>query len=146
MKAIRAIRNRRSEMNIPPSKKASVHIETAFAETFNTGAEFIKRLAYANAVEIGDDFSGIENTVAIITDDAKIYIPLGELINFDEERKRLEKELAAAQDKLEFINKKLNNPGFVSKAPEKVVAQNREDAAKLEEKIANLKKSIENLG
>lgn len=146
MKAIRAIRNRRSEMNIPPSKKASVHVETAFAETFNTGAEFIKRLAYANAVEIGNDFSSIENTVAIITDDAKIYIPLGELINFDEERKRLEKELAAAQDKLDFINKKLNNPGFVSKAPEKVVAQNREDAAKLEEKIANLKKSIENLG
>ena len=146
MKAIRAICNRRSEMNIPPSKKASVHVETAFAETFNTGAEFIMRLAYANAVEIGEDFSNIENTVAIITDDAKIYIPLGELINFDEERKRLEKELAAAEDKLEFINKKLNNPGFVSKAPEKVVSQNREDAAKLEEKIANLKKSIENLG
>ena len=146
MKAIRAIRNRRSEMNIPPSKKASVHIETAFVDTFTMGAEFIKRLAYANAVEIGEAFGSLENTVAIITDDAKIYIPLGELINFDEERKRLEKELATAQDKLDFINKKLNNPGFVSKAPEKVVAQNREDAATLEEKIANLKKSIENLG
>ena len=58
---------------------------------------------------------------------------------------KLEKELAAAQDKLDFINKKLNNPGFVSKAPEKVVAQNREDAAKLEERIAQIKKSIEEI-
>ena len=58
----------------------------------------------------------------------------------------LEKELAAAQDKLDFINKKLNNPGFVNKAPEKVVAQNREDAAKLVEKIAQIKSSIEEIG
>ena len=57
-----------------------------------------------------------------------------------------EKELAAAQDKLDFINKKLNNPGFVNKAPEKVVAQNREDAAKLVEKIAQIKSSIEEIG
>ena len=146
MQAIRAVRNRRSEMNIPPSKKATVFVETVCADTFNMGAEFIKRLASANEVEVASDFSSLENTVTIITDDAKIYIPLGELVDFEAERKRLEKELAAAQDKLDFINKKLNNPGFVNKAPEKVVAQNREDAAKLEEKIANLKKSIDNLG
>ena len=146
MQAIRAVRNRRSEMNIPPSKKATVFVETVCADTFNMGAEFIKRLASANEVEVASDFSSLENTVTIITDDVKIYIPLGELVDFEAERKRLEKELAAAQDKLDFINKKLNNPGFVNKAPEKVVAQNREDAAKLEEKIANLKKSIDNLG
>ena len=146
MKAIRAIRNRRSEMNIPPSKKASVFVETSYTDTFTMGTEFIKRLAYSNEVEVAEKFSDLENTVTIITDDAKIYIPLGELIDFEAERKRLEKELAAAQDKLDFINKKLNNPGFVSKAPEKVVAQNRADAAKLEEKIANINKSIESLG
>ncbi len=146
MTAIRAIRNRRSEMNIPPSKKASVYVETPLADTFNMGAEFIKRLASANDVQVSADFSGLENTVTIVTEDAKIYIPLGELVDFEAERKRLEKEMAAAQDKLDFISKKLNNPGFVSKAPEKVVSQNREDAAKLEEKIANLKNSINNLG
>lgn len=146
MTAIRAIRNRRSEMNIPPSKKATVYIETSLVDTFTMGAEFVKRLASSNEVVVANDFSHLENTVTIITDDAKIYIPLGELVDFEAERKRLEKEMAAAQDKLNFINKKLNNPGFVNKAPEKVVQQNREDAAKLEEKIANIKNSIETLG
>ncbi len=146
MSAIRAIRNRRAEMNIPPSKKATVYVETALEDIFSMGAEFIKRLASTNDVQVSADFSNLENTVTIITDDAKIYIPLGELVDFEAERKRLEKDLAAAQDKLDFINKKLNNPGFVNKAPEKVVAQNREDAAKLEEKIANIKNSIDNLG
>ncbi len=146
MSAIRAIRNRRAEMNIPPSKKATVYVETTLEDIFNMGAEFIKRLASTNDVQVSADFSNLENTVTIITDDAKIYIPLGELVDFEAERKRLEKDLAAAQDKLDFINKKLNNPGFVNKAPEKVVAQNREDAAKLEEKIANIKNSIDNLG
>ena len=146
MSAIKGIRNRRAEMNIPPSKKATVYIETAFADTFNTGAQFIKRLASANDVLVGDGFNALGNTVTIITDDAKIYIPMGELIDFEAEKKRLEKELAQAQDKLDFINKKLSNPGFVNKAPEKVVAQNKEDAAKLEDKIANIKNSIEALG
>lgn len=146
MSAIKGIRNRRAEMNIPPSKKATVYIETAFADTFNTGAQFIKRLASANDVQVGDGFDELGNTVTIITDDAKIYIPMGELIDFEAEKKRLEKELAQAQDKLDFINKKLSNPGFVNKAPEKVVAQNKEDAAKLKEKIENIKNSIEALG
>lgn len=146
MKAIRAIRNRRSEMNIPPSRKATVYIETAFADTFNMGADFVKRLASANEVVVGDSFDALGNTVTIITDDAKIFIPMGDLVDFAAERKRLEKELAQAQDKLDFINKKLSNPGFVNKAPEKVVAQNKEDAAKLEEKIANIKNSINSLG
>ena len=68
------------------------------------------------------------------------------MVDFEAEKKRLEKELAAAEDKLAFIDKKLSNPGFVAKAPEKVVAQNKEDAAKLQEKIAMIKKSIEEIG
>ena len=146
MTAIKGIRNRRGEMNIPPSKKATVYVETQYESTFNTGTEFIKRLASANSVVVASSFEDLGNTVTVITDDAKIYIPLGELVDFEAERKRLEKEMAAAQDKLDFINKKLSNPGFVNKAPEKVVAQNREDAAKLEEKIANIKNSIDSLG
>lgn len=146
MKAIRAIRNRRSEMNIPPSRKATVYIKTANKQTFESGVEFVKRLASANDVIIGDGFDNLGNIVTIITDDAEIYIPMGDLVDFEAERKRLEKELAQAQDKLDFISKKLNNPGFVNKAPEKVVAQNREDAAKLQEKIENIKNSLETLG
>lgn len=145
MSAIKAIRNRRAEMNIAPSRKAKVYVETTETETFMSGVEFIKRLASANDVEIRTSFGELGNVVTIITDDAKIYIPLGDLVDFEAEKKRLEKELAAAEDKLAFINKKLNNPGFVNKAPEKVVAQNREDAAKLEEKIAQIKKSIEEI-
>ena len=147
MTAIRAIRNRRAEMNIPPSKKAKVYVETADVDVFKAGAEFIIRLASASDVEVqGNAFDGLNNVVTIITNDAKVYIPMGDLIDFEAEKKRLEKELAAAQDKLDFINKKLNNPGFVNKAPEKVVAQNREDAAKLVEKIAQIKSSIEEIG
>ena len=146
MSAIRAIRNRRAEMNIPPSKKAKVYIETENTELFEAGAQFIIRLASANEVEVKSGFDNLGNTVTIVTDNAKIYIPMGDLVDFEAECKRLEKELAQAQDKLDFINKKLSNPGFVNKAPEKVVNQNKEDALKLEDKIANIKNSIESLG
>ena len=146
MTAIRAIRNRRAEMNIPPSKKSKVYIETAESAVFEKGVDFVKRLAYANDVEIAQSYGDLGNVVTIITDSAKIYIPLGDLVDFEAEKKRLQKELAAAEDKLAFINKKLSNPGFVNKAPEKVVNQNREDAVKLEEKISAIKKSIEEIG
>lgn len=145
MASIRAIRNRRAEMNIPPSKKSKVFIETSNIATFSNGVDFVKRLAYANEVEVNESFGDLGNVVTIITDDARVYIPLGDLVDFEAEKKRLEKELATAEDKLEFINKKLNNPGFVNKAPEKVVQQNKDDAVKLEEKIAQIKKSIEEI-
>lgn len=116
-------------------------METAFSDVFAVGSEFIKRLAYASDVEIADGFGDLGNTVTIVTNDAKIYIPLGDLVDFEAEAKRLQKELAAAEEKLAFINKKLDNPGFVNKAPEKVVQQNRDEAAKLTEKIANLRSS-----
>ena len=146
MQAVRAIRNRRAEMNIPPSRKAAVFVETDDADTFRYGTEFIKRLAYASEVTVSGAFEDLGNIVTVITDSAKIFIPMGELVDFEAERKRLQKELAAAQDKLDFINKKLSNPGFVNKAPEKVVNQNREDAAKLEEKIAGIQDSLDSLG
>lgn len=146
MAAVRAIRNRRAEMNIPPSRKAAVYVETQDTDTFNYGAEFIKRLAYAGDVTVAESFDNLGNVVTIVTESAKIYIPMGELVDFEAERKRLEKDLAAAQDKLDFINKKLSNPGFVNKAPVNVVNKNREDAAKLEEKITSIKASLDSLG
>lgn len=146
MAAIRAIRNRRAEMNVPPSKKAKVYIETADQDTFRFGTQFMVRLASASAVEVGADFSGIENAVSIVTDNAKIFIPMGELIDFEAERKRLGKELAACEEKLAFINKKLSNAGFLSKAPAQVVDTQKADAAKLTEKLAMLQNSIDALG
>lgn len=141
MNAIRAIRNRRAEMNVPPSKKASVYIATAFKNEFSSGTKFIERLAYANSVKIGDSFD-MPNAVQIVTDSAKIYIPMGELVDIQKEIARLEKEMLKEKKALEGTNKKLGNEGFLKKAPENVVAAEREKAKKLEEKIALIEDSI----
>ncbi len=141
MNAIRGIRNRRAEMNVPPSKKAKVSVATPYGDTFTAGIEFIKRLAYASEVEIGSEFE-LRDAVSIITEDAKIFIPMGELVDYKAEKQRLEKELAKAQKDLEFINKKLSNEGFLAKAPAAVVETQKENAAKLSEKISMIQESI----
>lgn len=146
MDAIRAIRNRRAEMNVPPSKKSLVQIETAKVDVFNRGVPFFKRLAYAANVEIGEALSPDEKSVTAVTNDAKIFIPLGDLVDLDAEKKRLEKEMAAVSEKLERLEKKLANAGFVQKAPEKVVEQTKKEAETAREKIEMLRHSIENLG
>ena len=143
--AVRAIRNRRAEMNVAPSKKAKYFVATADKETFEFAGVFMKRLASASEVEVGDSFD-IDGAVAIVTSDAKIYIPMGELIDFEAERARLNKEKDKALKELDFIDKKLNNPGFVSKAPEAVVQGQRDAAAKLRDKVAMLDESIAKLG
>ena len=145
MEAVRAIRNRRAEMNVPPSKKAKYYIATAAKQTFESAGVFMKRLASASEVEVGDSFEP-DGSVVIVTAKAKIYIPMGELIDFEAERARLLKEKDKALKELEFINKKLSNPGFVSKAPEAVVQGQREAAAKLNDKLKMLDDSIAKLG
>ena len=144
MDAIRAIRNRRAEMNVPPSKKASVYIETAFKSDFEGGAAFIERLAYAGAVKVGDSFL-IADAVQIVTVSARIFIPMGELVDIGKEIARLEKEKQKDEKLLTGIESKLGNEGFLSKAPENVVAAEREKAAKLKEKIAMVEDSIKAL-
>ncbi|MBP3692588.1 MAG: class I tRNA ligase family protein, partial [Clostridia bacterium] len=141
MELIRAIRNRRAEMNVPPSKKAKVCIATANAETFEMGAKFICRLASASEVEVAAS-QDVPGAVRVVTDSATAYIPMNELIDFAAELARLNKELAAAEADKEFINKKLNNKGFVEKAPAAVVQGQREQLAKIEEKIQNLTAGI----
>jgi len=141
MSAIKAVRNRRSEMNVPPSKKAKLYIATKYTEDFKNGSVFMNRLAYASEVEIGDEFE-IEGSVSVITESAKIYIPLNELVDFQAEKARLQKELDEAKKDLEFVENKLNNPGFMAKAPEKVVAQQRDAQAKHKAKIAMLEESL----
>ena len=144
MTAIKAIRNRRAEMNVPPSKKAKLYIATKYTEDFTNGSVFMNRLASASEVEIGDEFE-IEGSVSVITESAKIYIPLNELVDFEAEKARLQKELDAAKKDLEFVENKLNNAGFMAKAPEKVVAQQKEAQAKHKAKIAMLEESISKL-
>ncbi len=145
MTAVRAIRNRRAEMNVPPSKKAKVYIATSYKETFEQGGVFMQKLASASEVEVADSFE-IDGAVSIVTQDAKIYIPMGELVDFEAEKARLNKELAAVQKDLDFVNNKLSNENFVAKAPANVVAAQREQAAKYQEKISMLKESIAKLG
>ena len=145
MTAIRAIRNRRAEMNVAPSKKAKVYIATAYTSTFEKAGEFMARLASASETEVGSAFD-IEGAVSIVTEDAKIYIPMGDLVDFEAEKARLRKELEKVQKDLDFVNAKLNNENFVSKAPANVVEAQKEAAARYSEKIAMLEESIAKLG
>ncbi len=147
MNAVRAIRNRRSEMNVPPSKKAKVLVLTDKKDTFAAGAGFFPKLAYASGIELIDAVpADAAKMASVVTGDAQIYMPMGDLIDFAAERARLEKEKAKVEDDIAFVMKKLDNPNFVSKAPEKVVAVEREKVEKLREHLAKLEESIAALG
>ena len=135
MEAITAIRTQRNEMNVPPSKKAKLFIATAIPETFSNGEQFFKKLASASEVEISDSFD-IDGAVTVVTSDAKIYIPMEELVDKEAELKRLNKELKQVEKMLAQDEGKLNNPGFMSKAPEKVIEKIKGQAEKEREKIA----------
>lgn len=141
MTAIKAVRNRRSEMNVAPSKKAKVIIDTAFTDTFKNGAEFFVRLASASEVDI---ISGYEDdgAVTVITADAKIYIPMDELVDFKAELERLNKEKAAVQKDIDFVSNKLNNQNFVAKAPAKLVEEQKEKLAKYTEQMNMIEEAI----
>ena len=141
MEAIKAIRNRRSEMNVPPSRKAKVYIASEKKDLFELGAVFMQRLASASEVELGDSFE-IPGSVSIVTADAKIYIPMGDLVDFEAERKRLLKEKEACETKLQQINGKLSNEGFLAKAPAQVIEGQKAEQAKLTEKIKMIDESI----
>lgn len=135
MSAIKAIRTRRSEMNVPPSKKAHIYVETAYGETFEHGAKFFDKLASASGVEVGESFH-IDGAVTIISDGAKILIPLDELVDKAKELARLEKELAKVEKDIAAINGKLANENFVAKAPANVIEAERTKLAKAEERKA----------
>lgn len=141
MDAIRAIRNRRAEMNVPPSRKAKVYVATKFADTFRDGTQFIQKLASASEVEVAESFE-IEGAVNIVTADAKIYIPMDELVDREKELARLNKELEQVKKRLAQSEGKLNNQGFVAKAPEAVIEKVKGQAAKEREQIALIEAAI----
>ncbi len=144
MDAIKAIRNRRSEMNVPPSKKAKVCISTSEKEVFTAGISFFIRLASASEVEIADNFD-LQGAVRVVTDVANIFIPMNELVDVSAELARLEKDLKKANEDKVFFEKKLSNPGFVAKAPPAVLNEQKEKLKKALDKIALINKSIEDL-
>ena len=142
MNAIRAIRNRRTEMNVPPSKKAALHILTAKPQIFTEGEGFLQRLAYADEVTLLDaEPANLDGMVTITTADAKLYIPMGQLVDVAKELDRIAKELENARKFLKSLEAKLSNEKFVSRAPEAVVNAEREKAAKTADLIAQLEQS-----
>ena len=149
MDAIGAVRTRRSEMNVPPSKKAHLTVATLEQEIFEAGIPFLKRLAYASDVTVtgmsGAGTDGEENAkgmVTVITHAARISMPMAELVDMEKEKARLEKQLGKDKAELDKLNTKLNNPGFVNKAPANVVAAERERAEKLAAVIAKLEEQL----
>ena len=146
MNAIRSIRNRRAEMNVPPSKKSTLYVVSDKGEIFRQGEGFICRLAYADKVIICEtDPEGHENMVCVVTNDAKLYIPLEELIDFEKELARLEREKANCLKQIAMFEGKLSNEAFVSRAPEKVVAEQREKLEKNRALLAQLEESEKRL-
>lgn len=144
MNAITALRTQRSEMNVPPSKKANLYIATASTDTFEYGIPFFKKLASASDVKIDNEFN-IEDAVTVVTSDAKLYVPLAELVDKENELKRLDKELKATEKLLAQDEAKLNNEGFMGKAPQQVIEKIQSQAKKEREKIANIKAAIDSL-
>ena len=145
MEAVKAVRARRSEMNVPPSKKAHLTIATQEADIFTAGIPFLKRLGYASQVTVtgpaglgSDKEEAAKGVVTVITHAACIGMPLAELVDLEKEKARIAKELKKNRGELEKLSNKLNNPGFLAKAPEQVVAAEKERAEKLTALIAQL--------
>ena len=145
IEAIRAIRNRRAEMNVAPSKKASVYIVTENKDAFNDlTSVFFRKLASASDVTVCDAYAE-ENAVSIITHAARIYIPLGELVDMEAERTRLEKEAEKVGAEIERVSKKLSNEGFVSKAPAAVIEGERKKLDAYKEKLAGIEETLKKM-
>ena len=143
MDVIRAVRARRAEMGVPPSKKSQMFIVTELDGIFEEGIKYLQRLASASEVHIVANIpEGLGNMVQVVTDSAVAYLPLGELKDLGAEKQRLGKELETAQKDLTALTAKLDNPGFVGKAPERVVLTERERKAKLEALVQKLQDSM----
>ncbi|MBS7218941.1 MAG: valine--tRNA ligase [Oscillospiraceae bacterium] len=144
MDAIRAVRTRRSEMNVPPSKKAHLTVATDESAVFQLGVPFLKKMAYASEVTIVPAGQAAEaaGQVTVVTHVAQVSMPLAELVDLEKEKARLEKELKKNSTELDKLNAKLANPGFVNKAPEHVVKAEQERSVQLTELVAKLKEQL----
>lgn len=142
---IKAVRNRRAEMNVPPSKKTTLYIVSAYGDTFNSGvSHFFTRLASASEVIYTGEFTG-DNAVSIVTGSATAYIPLAEMIDTEKELARLTKELENTEKEIDRLTKKLSNGNFTSKAPAAVVEGEKAKLEKYRETLDGIKTAIANL-
>ncbi len=147
MSVIRAIRNRRAELNVAPSKLAHLTIQSHEPELYRKGEAYIRRLAYASGLNIITDApADTEGLVVIVTNAATLYLPLAELVDLAAEKARLQKELKKAEGQLAAVEGKLSNPGFTAKAPENIIAQEKERAEKNRALVAKLRESLARLG
>ncbi|WP_176698631.1 valine--tRNA ligase [Romboutsia hominis] len=148
MDGIRNIRNVRAEMNVPPSKKAKVIIVPTAEkkEAMEAGRDYFVTLASASVVEIVDNEAGIpEDAVSVVIDGVKIFIPLDELVDFTKELDRLNKEKAKLEGEIKRVNGKLSNQGFLAKAPESLVNEEKAKKEKFEEMMKSVLERIENI-
>ncbi len=141
MELITAVRTRRSEMNVPPSRKAHLYVETASPAAFETEREAILRLAYCSGLEIGEAFS-VDGAVTVVTAACKGYLPMDDLVDKAAETARLRKELEGAKKQLANAEAKLQNETFIGKAPQKVIDGVRDNAEKLREKVRLIEESL----
>ena len=149
MQSISAIRNRRAEMNVPPSKKAKVIIVTDKTDVFKQGTAFFEKLASASEAVVQTDKSGIsDNAVNVVVPSAEVFLPLDELVDKTKELERLNAEKKKLEGEIKRVEGKLNNAGFVSKAPQKVVDEEKAKGEKYKEmleKVLENIKSMENM-
>ena len=147
MTAVKAVRSRRAEMNVPPSKRPSLIVVTEKADVFEKSRVYMANLAYAGEITItGEAPADNAGMVNVVTEDAKMFMPMAELVDLAAEKARIEKELAKARKDIEGQERKLANENFVSRAPEQVVNAEREKLAKAQALAANLEESLKNLG
>jgi len=143
MDAIKAIRFRRSEMNVPMSKKAALYFESEYPEVVKDAAPFFGKLAGASEVSL--EKCPATNAVTIVCTLGKVYIPFDQLVDIEAEIKRLNKELENAKGELARVNGKLNNQGFIAKAPAQLVEQEKEKKVKFEQLIVSIEATIAGL-
>ena len=142
---ITAIRTRRAEMNVPPSKKAKLYVVTKYEDTFKNASKILEKLASASEVILTEGYES-DDAVMIATDAGRLYIPLAEVIDFEKERARLTAEMKKNDGEIERIEKKLANEGFVAKAPAAVIEGEKAKLAKYLETRASLTAALEKLG
>jgi len=145
--AIRAIRSTRAEMNVPATKRPTLYIVTDKTEIFGSCKAYFSKLAYAGEVIVSDTApEKLEGMASVVTNDARMFMPMAELVDIEKERARIMKELEKARKELEGQMKKLSNEAFLAKAPEHVVNAERERAEKARALIENLEESLKKLG
>lgn len=146
---IKGIRNARAEMNIIPSKKSKqifVTTDEEIKEILNKGQRYFLNLASADEVEIREDKEGIdEDNISVVLDRCEVYLPLKDLIDYEKEIERLEKEKEKLEGEIKRVVGKLSNEGFVKKAPEKIVQEEREKKTKYEEMLEKVIERLESL-